>query len=369
MTNATEDFKVHKEEFDGILRRALARTYATRSNFASEAEFKYELFHQLHGLEIGGHKLGVKVPGHQTCTLHVEANAVNGLRGKSRRADLVVCDPTDMDEFNYRVVVAIELKTSLDSQKLNRELEKFAGYNGKVPNLYIISANQPRIHREAAMGVVSEHMWGCESIEVIDRTAISNRQGIPAVVSTARSKDQSRLVENVTKCIKTTLNLYGRNSRDPYHSFFWRNYEYENEKGWTFPCEGDFTAQLYHRLRSGLRYCVVTPEYRTPSAHRSRIDLFVSGERSSVGIEVKINYDNFKGKGTNAETAKLSRKFKAMSNDHHNHTNILVVIQGQDAHKGDNKRSTLSRLRQEGADFGLMYYDEHQKKAIGPVKP
>ena len=368
MMKQTNALKYTHGKFDQVLREALARTYSSKSSFRSEAEFKYELFHQLHGLKVGNHRLGAKFPGSKTCILHAEANAVNGLAGMSRRADLVVCDPVYEDEFNYRVLTAIELKLSLNLRELNRELEKFSGYDGKVPRLYIVSANPSRIDNQFATAVALESSRGGTSVEVLDRTSVSNHTGSPRRAKRAKGNAKSLLEESVTKCIKTTLNLYGKNSSDPYHSFFWRNYEYENEKGWTFPCEGDFAAQLYHRLRSNLRGFAVTPEYRTPSSPRSRIDLFVSGDSSSVGIEVKINYDNFKGKGANSETAKLSRKFEAMSNDRANHTNLLVVIQGQHAYKGNNKRNTLNGLRMEGADFGLMYYDEQKKQAVGPVK-
>ena len=363
---SVRDFKISVREFDRTLKQALTRTYSENPHFASEAEFKYELFHQLHGHKVGGNKLGAKLPGHQTCILHVEANAVNGLRGQSRRADLVVCDPTDQDGFNYKVKIAIELKKSLNSIELDSELEKFKGYNNKIPKLYIVSANPSMIDRETAMRVVSRYRSSKTRIDILDPAIILKNQRTGDIRRT-KSRAASSVVERVTRCIKTTLELYGKNSKDPYHSFFWRNYEHENEKGWTFPCEGDFTAQLYHRIRSRLPECVVTPEYQTLSAHRSRVDLFVAGEGESVGIEVKMNYDNFKGKGTNAETAKLSRKFKAMSRDHDNHVNILVVIQGQMAHKGTNKLDTLSKLRRERASFGLMYCDEYQKKAIGPL--
>ena len=109
------------------------------------------------------------------------------------------------------------------------------------------------------------------------------------------------------------------------------------------------------------------PSTKRPLHRPARVDLFIDGGGGSVGIEVKMNYDNFKGKGTDAETAKLSRKFKAMSRDHSNHVNVLVVIQGQRAYKGTNKFDTLARLRRERADFGLMYYDEYEARSVGPL--
>ena len=171
----------------------------------------------------------------------------------------------------------------------------------------------------------------------------------------------------MAKCIITTLKLYGNNLEDIYHSFFWRNYEY-HEGNWTFPCEGDFVAQLYHRLRVTFgKITDVNTEYHTPSAHNRDVDLFVRRGDESVGIEVKMNYDNlYRG----SEVPNLSQKFDAMSDDNYNHTNFLVVIQGEYAHRvnreGVNRKAdSLDRLRQKR--FELFHYDEIRNKAIGPV--
>ena len=84
----------------------------------------------------------------------------------------------------------------------------------------------------------------------------------------------------------------------------------------------------------------------------------------TVGIEVKINYDNlYRGD----EISILSQKFDAMNNDYANHTNMLVVIQGMDAYRGNHKEDALGRLYQTGSDFGLFHYDERRNKAIGPI--
>ena len=359
-------FKVDIEEVDGVLRRGLARTYSVGGLFESEAAFKYELFHQLHGLKVGGHKLGARLPGARTCMLHAEASPINGLAGQLKKTDLLICDPTCENPFNYKTKAVIELKKSLAAADLNSEIKKFEGYKSQVPKLYIASANTPQIDREAARGIASKRQPRGTSIEVLDRYGFAAgraRRGNRR----AGNEVQDHLAESVTECIKAALDLYGKNRKDPYHGFLWRNYEYETEKGWTFPCEGDFSAQLYHLLRSRLGQCV-TPEYKPPAASSGRVDLFVKRGDDSVGIEIKMNYDNFKGRGDDEETVKISRKFEAMSNDCFNHSNLLVVIQGQDAHKGTNKEATLARLRQSGVKFGLMYYDERKNKAVGPVE-
>ena len=138
-----------------------------------------------------------------------------------------------------------------------------------------------------------------------------------------------------------------------------------NEGNWTFPSEKDFVCQLYHRLRAQLKQgATILTEYQTPSASRKKVDLFVRGDYETVGIEVKMNYDNLRYE---KQTSPLTQKFDAMSDDNDNHTNFLVVIQGQDAHRRNNKANALNRLRQGGSDFSLLHYAECDNKAIGPI--
>ncbi len=373
MKTVAKDFKIELRELDKVLKQALTQTYSVSPIFDKESDFKYELFHQLHRLEVRGHKLGDALPGYSTCMLHAEANAISGLSGKSRRADILICDPTRNSQFNYRTKSVIELKKFLNERELNHELEKFAGYGNSIPRLYIASANKSGVSAEDERRIMAEYQPRIKGIKIHDRDTVMNHLHSQVSYGMKRKRNRSSrstLAEKAERCIKETLNLYGRNQKDPYHSFFWRNYEYETGKGWTFPSEGDFVAQLYHRLRLQFDWSAVSTEYKVPSAPSpGRVDLFVDEENESVGIEVKINYDNFKGKGEKAETAKLSRKFNAMDNYRSNHTNVLVVIQGQDAHKGNNKANTLGQLRQSGSKFGLIYYDERNNKPVGPVAP
>ena len=96
------------------------------------------------------------------------------------------------------------------------------------------------------------------------------------------------------------------------------------------------------------------------------MDLFVRRGDETVGVEVKMNYDNI-CKYKRDDTPKLSRKFSAMSDDNLNHSNFLVVIQGEHAYAKDNKAIALDKLRKTGADFRLLYCNETRNKAIGPV--
>ena len=354
-----KDFKIGIRAFDKVLKEALAQTYSYSPHFKDEYDFKHELFHQLHGMEIGGYRLGEIFPGSKTCMLHAESKPLNGLRGKGAYADLLICNPTIQRGYNYKTEFVIELKKSLNLKDINTEIDKFAGYNNAVPKLYIASANEPKIDRGFAKRIVSEMKSHSASIEVFDRSSISYTL---APQSSQRSKAKTPLAERVSKCVKATLDLYGKNRRDIYHSFFWRNYEY-HEGDWTFPCEGDFVAQLYHRLRAEFGQTAdIHTEYKI--LPRKRVDVFVRRQHETVGIEVKINYDNlFRGK----EISNLSKKFDAMSDDYDKHTNFLVVIQGAHAYRGNHRDDSLRRLRQSGSDLRLFHYDEIGNKAIGPV--
>ncbi len=346
-----KDFKIRIPEFEKVLKQALAETYTFNPEFANESDFKHELFHQLHG---------DRLPGYQTSILHAEARPRDGL---NRKADILICNPIAQRSYNYQTEVVIELKETLDANGLNKELSKFSEYNNGIRKLYIASANNPKIGREGIKRIVSEHQPIGATVLVLDRNTILGNQS-EVVNSKSRRKHGAKtlLAERVAKCVAVTLNLYGKNREDIYHSFFWRNYEY-NEGNWTFPCEGDFVAQLYHRLRLEFGQTVdIRTEYQP--LPRKRVDLFIKRQHETVGIEVKINYDNLRYE---KQTSTLTQKFDAMSKDNDNHTNFLVVIQGQDAHRGNNKANALNRLRQAGSKFSLLHYAEHENKAIGPV--
>ena len=331
------DCKIGLREFDKVLRLALAQTYSSNPQFDNESDFKYELFHQLHALETNGRKLGDMLPGCPTSMLHAEARPQNGV---NQKADLLICNPATRKVYNYRAEVVIELKKALNERSLRRELEKFSAYSHVVRKLYIISANRSSLGREQANRVIEGQKPPNAKVEVFGRATILDADQSSVSRSLARRKSSGRtrtaLAEHVARCVRATLNLYG-NNRHRYHGFFWRNYEPDNEGDWTFPSEGDFNAQLFHRLRSNLKQkAIVRTEYRPPSIpSRSRVDLFVDGGDETVGVEVKMN--------------------------------MLVFIQGEDAYRGNNKSDTLARLRGTGSKFSVMYYDERANEPWGPV--
>ena len=351
---------VDLDQFDSIIRRALERAYSVSSRFENESDFKFELFHQMHRMKLNGRSLGVKWPGAPTCALHAEAKAENGNPAK---ADLLICNPTRPNRFNYATEVIIELKETLNASALRTELEKFANYRDRtIRRLYLIPANRTTLTHYEQLGILKEYRPSSRRITILDRTSVK-----PGRARKARDSGGSRiLVDEVSECIRRTLNLYGKN-RKQYQGFFWCNYEHETNKGWTFPVEGDFNAQLYHLLRTKLPAADIRTEYRPSSAVRSRADFFIANSDESIGIEVKMNWDQFRfqPRKKKQETDAILEKFDAMNQDRAGHSNLLVVIQGEDGHKSNNKPEALRRLQ--GEDFSLLYYDERRNTPVGPT--
>ena len=351
---------VDLRDFDRLIRKALSRTYASRDKFDNESDFKFELYHQLHQLEMNGHRLGNRMPGYPTCPLHVEAKPENGNPSK---ADLLVCNPASRNPFNYAAEVVIELKGTLNSKALRTEVEKFSKYTDtSIRKLYLIAGNRTTLTESQKSATLSDHPG------VARKLTFLGREVIPAKSSSRRRASRSKrsLFDRVAESIRRTLNLYGRHRRQ-YHGFYWCNYEHEQNKGWTFPVEGDFNAQLYHRLRtSPAGDITVLTEHRPSSTGRERVDLFITGAEESVGIEVKMNWDQFRHQpGKKLEADSILEKFHALGDRQPNHKNILVVIQGHDGHKSSNKSEALKYL--DGKGFSLFYYDERQNVPVGPV--
>ena len=333
-------------------------TYSGDAVFDNESDFKFELYHNLHGLKLGGYKLGQKLPGQPTCVLHAEARAVNE---QSSKADLLLCNPSKpRPTFNYRTEIVIELKKVLSTAALGEELAKFAGYLDRgIRRLYVIPANGHSPPRNQLLATLAEHPEIASRVRVYDRSKVGKpkRSRPTADMPSGRS-----LLKLVRACIKETLRMYG-GGRHQYHGFFWRNYPHELGKGWTFPAEGDFNAQLYHLLRTRLPGWLIRTEY---GLGRSRSDFFISRPNStqSVGIEVKMNWDQFRYQPNRSkqEIPSILGRFRDMAAGRAGHTNILVVIQGEDGHKSNNKHKALSALAETDVPFHLIQYDERREQ-------
>ena len=293
--------------------------------------------------------------------MHAEAKAENGNPSKG---DILICNPVRPNGFNYATEVIIELKDNLNANGLSTELEKFATYRDRsIRHLYLIPANRTTLTEHQRASILAGHKWTSKMLTILDRSSVKPR---PARKRRGSGADCS-LVVQVSECIRRTLNLYGRNRRQ-YHGFFWCNYEHEIGKGWTFPVEGDFNAQLYHLLRSTLSDdAVIRTEYRPSPTMRSRVDFFIADADESIGIEFKMNWDQFRlqPRKSKGETDSILEKFEALNRNQANHSNLLVVIQGEDGHKVNNKSEAMKRLK--GKDFSLFYYDETRNTPSGSV--
>ncbi len=82
-----------------------------------------------------------------------------------------------------------------------------------------------------------------------------------------------------------------------------------------------------------------------------------------------MNWDQFRTQPNKAkqEVDSILDKFSAMNTHQENHSNILIVIQGEDGYRqfSDNKSKALQSLR--GNGFSLHYSDERRNRPIGPV--
>ena len=363
MGKLTREFTFDLAEVDALIRHALAKTYATKNRFDNESDFKFELYHQMHKLSLNHRKLGSKLPGCPTCPLHAESKPENGNPSK---ADLLICNPHIRNRFNYKAEVVIELKENLNEASLRTELEKFSRYADKsIRRLYVIAANINNLTELQQARVLSAHQPDSNRLTVLDRSVVQ----ADSVRPEGSDYEGRPLLDAVAECITATLKLYG-NDRKQHHGFFWCNYEHEEGKGWTFPVEGDFNGQLYHRLRPQMpRGTTIQTEYRAAEAGRSRVDIFVKSPSESVGIEVKMNWDQFKPKFKNGvankkEALSILEKFDAMSAAQASHSNILVVIQGEHAHKSAHKANALDNLHSCGTPLHLFYYDELQGREM-----
>ena len=82
-----------------------------------------------------------------------------------------------------------------------------------------------------------------------------------------------------------------------------------------------------------------------------------------------MNWDQLRTQPNKAkqEVDSILEKFRDMEAHQVNHSNFLVVIQGEDGYRlrSDNKAKALRRLR--GNGFSLFYYDERRNLPVGPV--
>jgi len=174
-------------------------------------------------------------------------------------------------------------------------------------------------------------------------------------------------VTTVNRCIDKCLSLYG-NGKGQYQSYFWCNFEHELERRHSFPCEGDFNAQLYHLLRQELPSSLrIHSEYTPQSLSRRRIDFLVQDPNKewAIPIEVKMNWDQFKPKYKDrklirSEALTILDRFSAVKDEVTRISPILVVIQGEwrRTTKMPNKENALRDLAAAEFPVELVCFDE-----------
>jgi hypothetical protein len=349
---------------------ALIATFAFSGwRFDTESEFKHELFHQLAIQQTNGVPLGCAGLGELTPILHAEGKVENGNPAK---ADILLCDPRTFQEFNYKACHIIELKKSLTRQALALELKKIDSYQNQYESIWLASSTPLSLSQELIPTRHSKaerfHVIGPEAEPELISVETNATDG-PAMVDVA----------NIAReCIDTCLNLYGT-GKAQYQSYFWCNFEHEQERRHSYPCEGDFNSQLYHHLRQRLPLSVrIHSEYSPRNLPRRRIDFLLQGpgEEWAIPIETKMNWDQFKPKYKNrqlirSEAGTIMDRFDAVQHEFVRSAPMLVVIQGQWRRqtKMQNKENALRELGESRFPIEFVCFhegaDSVQRIALG----
>lgn len=339
---------------------ALDATYAFRGwSFNNEAEFKHELFHQLALTKYGGIPLSQIEPGAKTPRLHAEGKAENGNPAK---ADLLICDPTVFQGFNYKVDHIIELKVSLTKRALRDEMKKLDSYKKRTDGIWLVSLKPLNFSDE---DIPKEHS-ATNSLRVIGPKTTGDTNTVKSFYR--QTPSMSAALKIVSRCIDKCLNLYG-SGKEQFQSYFWCNFEHELRRSHSFPCEGDFNASLYHSLRKGLpSSLIIRSEYSPKSLSRRRIDFLIQdpGGKWAIPIEIKMNWDQFKSKYKDelvvqSEALTILERFSAIQEEFMYIAPILVVIQGEWRRmtKMQNKENALIDLDTANFPVELVSFDEN----------
>jgi hypothetical protein len=346
---------------------AIARVFGFSGwDFSNEFEIKHELFHQLASLSVDGVGLSERVPGTPTCRLHAEGKILNG---RPQKADLLICDPTNRQRFNYEVSHVIELKKSLSPSALQMEMEKFQSYGRSFGGLYVVA---PR----AAKGLSLPEALDETPVYVLHAENVDSIRGVDFASDVELCLNEA--VSIVRSAVDSALELYGT-GRDQYHSFYWCNYEHELWRKHSFPSEGDFNAQLYHALRKALSSSVeVRSEVRPSSDSARRIDLVVRDRtnRWVIPIDVKMNWDQFKpaykdGRPEDPEAVVIMNRLHNLGRLYPAWHAMLVVIQGDWQLPRDIRSTALPLLEGCSYPLELVGYSELRscivRQQLGPA--
>jgi hypothetical protein len=263
----------------------------------------------------------------------------------------------------------IELKVSLTTKALNDELQKLDTYQNRTKSVWLVSLNPLRLPEER---IPTKHRI-TDDLQVIGSKPKpqSDRTEVAATEHNALSLTDVR--HTISKCIDDCLFLYG-DGKKQFQSYFWCNFEHEQERRHSFPCEGDFNAHLYHRLRTELPDALrIHSEYTPGSISRRRIDFLVRApnEGWSIPIEVKMNWDQFKPKYKNrklirSEALTILDRFAAVRDEEEIVSPILVVIQREWRRetKMRNMENAIKDLETTTVPLELVGFDELRNRIV-----
>ncbi len=342
-----------------IILKSLSYTYGAKEGvFRNESDFKMELFHQLAKVKYEDIYLSGKVQETNTCYLHSEGKCENGNPSK---ADLLICNPFKFQKFNYQVDYIIELKHKLYLKDIETELKKISKYKKSYKCIYIISAHKTNLNMDIVNNLITDHSQ--------NKIIIIQPNKVEQLLEDTNENpcDFNETVEVVYKNINSTLELYAKGLQQ-YHGFYWCNYEHEENKKQTYPCEGDFVCQLYHHLRSNLPNNLHIISEVSPNKSKNRIDLAIISpkEKWCIPIDVKMNWDQFKhkynqktGATKTAEASLIIDRYSQISNEYKKIKPITIVIQGSLAQKSDKKERSMSLFKNAKFTHDLMCYNEN----------
>ena len=328
--------------------------------YENETAFKYELFYRLGRKVYKNQCLGKKSDNELTCHVHSEAKAQNQLKGN--KADIVICDPSELDNFNYNVKHVLELKLKLSESELKKEKNKIDIYSKEFKSYWIVGG---LFIKNKIKNCNLQHK---NALNLYIRTPECKLNKLNSAIYEPIKLDQAYNI--VTRCIKDVLNMYGA-GKQQFNSFFWCNYEDEISRGHSFPSEGDFNAQLYSKLRDELPTSIVI--YSEYKVEERRIDLVIADRNTkwAVPIEVKMNWEQFKRKydGNHniqqSEASLIISRFKLIEKKFIKTKPILIVIQGEwrinNKNKtvgNDNKSYAVEELEKHKNYFSFFCYNE-----------
>jgi hypothetical protein len=328
----------------------------------NESDFKHELYHQLAQLTLDNVKLNDMVPGTSSCRLHAETKIEPG--SNSAKADLSICDPTQHMKFNYKVLHVLELKRRLDKAGVKTEMTKLGNYANPNRDLYLISA----LPCKAELAELASEL-SPDGADVHVYAPRSSMYQAPDHDETVPPVDWDQVHRIVQASLDDVLELYGR-GRTQYHGFYWCNYEQELPKRQTYPCESDFTCQLYHRLRNDLpQNARVLTEFK-PGGKNKYIDLVITDGTTALPIEVKINWDQFEHKRDGVkmrekEASTINSRFSLLQSDFESVVHRKVVIIQYDLRQQSNRREeALSIFSSSPNPVELVAYSEHDERVV-----